>query len=287
MTARKLTSCLLLIAASLLLTQCDQQARQCPYSQDSQPAVEVSQSSQDSTNQEGAMTNNTGEAARQRKLDEPVYIVPIGDSITHGGRLADEYSWRYPLFKMLTDAGVEFDFVGAYEKGLKKQFQWPDVDGKPFDPDHQAAYGIKTAKMRNRIVEDRKKWSHAPDIALIHLGTNDQKGGNWDETVVKPLADMIEMLREENPEVIVFLGHLNFKEGAAAKIRPMVEQLAKDKTTEKSPVHTVHHYEGFNANPQGPDTDTYDWAHPNPKGQEKMARKWFEAMLPYLPIDEN
>lgn len=230
------------------------------------------------------MTNNTGEAARQRKLDEPVYIVPIGDSITHGGRLADEYSWRYPLFKMLTDAGVEFDFVGAYEKGLKKQFQWPDVDGKPFDPDHQAAYGIKTAKMRNRIVEDRKKWSHAPDIALIHLGTNDQKGDDHRKTVYEPLKDIIKMLREENPEVIVLLGHLNFSGGVAKnKIRPLVEELAKEMSTAKSPVVTVHHYKGFNANPQHPDTDTYDWAHPNPKGQKKMAAKWLEAMKPFVP----
>jgi hypothetical protein len=216
-------------------------------------------------------------------VDRPIYIVPIGDSITHGGRRDDEYSWRYPLFQMLTDAGVEFDFVGAYTRGLKGDFQWPDYKGKPFDRDHQGVYGIRTAKMRDRIRADREKWAHAPDIALIHLGTNDQKHGEWESTVVEPLRDIINMLREENPKVIVLLGHLNFTGGAAVKIRPLVEQLAKEETTDKSPVITVHHYEGFHANPEHADTDTYDWAHPNPKGQRKMARKWLEAMTPYVP----
>ncbi len=216
-------------------------------------------------------------------VDRPIYIVPIGDSITHGGRRDDEYSWRYPLFQMLTDAGVDFDFVGAYTRGLKGDFQWPDYRGKPFDRDHQGVYGIKTAKMRDRIRTDRKKWAHAPDIALIHLGTNDQKHGEWDKTVVEPLREIIEMLREENPRVIVMLGHLNFTGGAALKIRPLVEKLAEEETTESSPVITVHHYRSFHADPEHADTDTYDWAHPNPKGQRKMAEKWLEAMKPYVP----
>ncbi len=216
---------------------------------------------------------------------EPVYIVPIGDSITQGGRRDDEYSWRYPLFQILTDENVDFDFVGAYTKGLKANFKWPDYKGIPFDADHQGTYGIKTAKMCDRIKADRKKWSHAPDIALIHLGTNDQKGDGHKETVKEPLREIIKMLREENPEVVILLGHLNFKGGAAKnKIRPLVEELAKEENTEKSPVITVPHYEGFNADPAHKDTDTYDWAHPNPKGQKKMAEKWVEAMKPYIPV---
>ena len=215
--------------------------------------------------------------------DRTIYIVPIGDSITQGGRLDDEYSWRYPLFGMLTDANVPFDFVGAYKQGLKGNFRWPDYKGKPFDTDHQGTYGIKTAKMRDRIVTERKKWAHAPDIALIHLGTNDQKAEDHDEAIVKPLRDIIRMLREENPKVIIFVGHLNFPAGAAVKIRPMVEKMAQEESTPTSPVITVHHYKGFNADPKHKDTDTYDWAHPNPKGQKKMAAKWVEAMTPYVP----
>ena len=213
---------------------------------------------------------------------EPVYIVPIGDSITHGGRRPDEYSWRYPLFQILTDAGVNFDFVGAYKRGLVGNFKWPDYKGKKFDTDHQGVYGIKTAKMRDRIKTERKKWSHAPDIALIHLGTNDQGAEDHTAAVVEPLRDIIKMLREENPKVVVLVGHLNFTGGAAAKIRPLVEAMVKEMNTKESPVITVHHYKRFNADPKHRQTDTYDWAHPNPKGQKKMAARWFDAMEPYL-----
>jgi acyl-CoA thioesterase I len=232
----------------------------------------------------GACTLSSAQDNSPATSTEPVYIIPIGDSITQGGRRDDEYSWRYPLFKMLKDANVNFDFVGAYTKGLKGDFKWPDVDGVAFDTDHQGKYGIKTAKMRDRIKTDKDKWSHAPDIALIHLGTNDQKSEDYVKAVKEPLRDIIKMLRETNPNVVILLGHLNFTGGSAKKnIRPLVEELAKEENTEASPVITVNHYEGFNADPKHKDTDTYDWAHPNPKGQKKMAAKWLEAMKPYIP----
>jgi hypothetical protein len=214
-----------------------------------------------------------------------VYILPLGDSITHGGRRdREEWTYRYPLFCMLKKHEVEFDFIGSMTKGLHRDVEWPDCDGEEFDPDHEGHYGIRTGKVAANLEEWMEKWDHAPDIALIHLGTNDQKGDDHRKTVYEPLKDIIKMLREENPEVIVLLGHLNFSGGVAKnKIRPLVEELAKEMSTAKSPVVTVHHYKGFNANPQHPDTDTYDWAHPNPKGQKKMAAKWLEAMKPFVP----
>ena len=52
--------------------------------------------------------------------------------------------------------------------------------------------------------------------------------------------------------------------------------------TTKSPVITVHHYKGRIENPDKKNSDTFDWAHPNPRGQKKMAVKWYESMKPYL-----
>jgi hypothetical protein len=47
-------------------------------------------------------------------------------------------------------------------------------------------------------------------------------------------------------------------------------------------VQTVHHYRHWREKPDDMYTDTYDLAHPNLKGQEKMARNCFVAMQPYL-----
>ncbi len=44
-----------------------------------------------------------------------IYILPLGDSITQGGKIdMEEYTYRFPLFCMLKDAGVNFDFIGCF-----------------------------------------------------------------------------------------------------------------------------------------------------------------------------
>jgi len=209
---------------------------------------------------------------------EPIRILCIGDSITQGGkRDREEYTYRFPLFQMLTDTGIAFDFIGTRKKGLQSDAKWPDYKGEPFDPDHEGYYGAKTAKVRDLMKVNLPTLPPA-DFALIHLGTNDQKSEDHKASVQLPLREIIELLRNRNPKVTILLGHLNFNGGVAkSKIRPLVEELVEFSTPD-SKVATVHHYKGWNERPDHPATDTFDWAHPNPQGQRKMAAKWFDAM---------
>ncbi len=225
-----------------------------------------------------------GMAMIQNSTGEPLHILPLGDSITQGGRHGrEEYTYRWPLFKKLVDAGVDFDFIGSLNKGLDANAAWPkEYKGKPFDMDHEGVYGIKTAKALARLPEAMKKWPAAPDIVLIHLGTNDQKAPDHAKAVVEPLKAIVGMIREKNPKAVFLISHLNFNGGNALTIRPLVESMAKELNTTTSPVITVHMYEEWKENPKHAETDTFDWAHPNPKGQEKMAAKWLEAMQPFL-----
>jgi acyl-CoA thioesterase I len=208
----------------------------------------------------------------------PLRILPLGDSITQGGR-ADrpEYTYRLPLDRMLRKDKVAFQFIGSMTEGLQPEAKWPT----PFDPHHEGHYGWKTAAVRDHLPEWMPKWSGVPDIALIHLGTNDQ-GGEPQTDIVAPLREIVTMLRKANPKVVVLLGQINFNGGAALKIHPAVAALAKELATKDSPVVAVNHHDGWVEDPSQKDTDTFDWAHPNPKGQEKMARRWHEAMRPYL-----
>ncbi len=213
----------------------------------------------------------------------PIRILPLGDSITQGGR-ADraEYTYRYPLYFRLKEAGYNVDFIGSLNKGLNSDAVWPDKKGVAFDLDHEGHYGWKTAAVRDKLDEWMKAYSAPPDIALIHLGTNDQGADDFQTAIIQPLQDMIAMLRAKNPRVAVLVGHLNFNGGAALKIRPLVEQMAKDLDSAESPIITVNHFEGWHEKPDEAGSDTFDWAHPNPQGQNKMAEKWFAAMKPYL-----
>ena len=216
----------------------------------------------------------------------PVHILCVGDSITQGGkRDRQEYTYRLPLQKKLHDAGIAYDFIGTQNKGLHEDAVWPEVaPGVPFDPDHNGYYGNTTADAVCKTMAAWKDDMPAPDIVLIHLGTNDQKKLPHTETVQKPLREFIAFLRTKNPSVVVLLGHLNFNgsEGAT-DIRKYVQALADELNTPESPVRTVAHYEGWHEKPGDADSDTFDWAHPNPKGQEKMADKWLAAMKPFLP----
>ena len=218
--------------------------------------------------------------------DDPARILCVGDSITQGGR-ADrpEYTYRYPLQQKLHAAGIPFDFIGSRQAGLQPDATWPEVaPGVPFDPDHEGYYGNTTAEVVRKVEAAWTADSPTPDIVLIHLGTNDQKASDYVETVQAPLRQFIDFIRGKNPHVVILLGHLNFNdsEGAAA-IRPLVQALAEDLSTEASPIATVAHYEGWQENPDQPDTDTFDWAHPNPQGQEKMATRWFTSIQSNLP----
>jgi lysophospholipase L1-like esterase len=49
-----------------------------------------------------------------------------------------------------------------------------------------------------------------------------------------------------------------------------------------SPVVAVKHFEDWVADPRRAESDTYDWIHPNPRGQSRMALAWFAALRPYL-----
>jgi lysophospholipase L1-like esterase len=209
---------------------------------------------------------------------EPIRILCVGDSITQGGkRDRQEYTYRYPLFQMLKDARIHFDFIGTQSQGLQPDARWPNYRDMPFDPDHEGYYGAKTATVRNHLLSNLPKLP-PPDYALVHLGTNDLRSDDYVATVQKPLSQIIEMLRDRNPNVTILLGHLNFNGGPAeTKLRPLVEDLTK-LSTPKSKVITVHHYQGWIEHPNTPGTDTFDWAHPNPQGQLKMAANWFRAL---------
>ncbi|MGK7397616.1 MAG: SGNH/GDSL hydrolase family protein [Candidatus Cyclobacteriaceae bacterium M3_2C_046] len=218
-------------------------------------------------------------------FQEPVRILAVGDSITQGGkRDRPEYTYRLPLQMLLLKNGLAFDFIGSRQKGLHEDAEWPDLNqDTPFDPDHEGYYGNKTRDVVRKVREAFADYQAVPDIVLVHLGTNDQKHGDFETNVGQPLREFIAFLRQTNPEVIVLLGHLNFNGGEPAlAIRQVVESVANELDQPESPVKTVHHYQGWIEQPDKVYTDTFDWAHPNLKGQEKMAFNWYAAMKTYL-----
>ena len=239
-------------------------------------------------------------------MAEAIRILPLGDSITQGGRNdREEYTYRFPLFRMLTEAGYDVDFVGSLKGGLHGDAKWPALAGKPFDPDHEGHYGWKTAAVRDKLAGWLKAYPAAPDIVLIHLGTNDQGAANAATTKSADDPSQNHHRRKAAARALRCRHHSAVHRHGrhAPREEPQRGRPGRPPELQRrrrhphpqagrgdgakaqhrgSPVITVHHYKGWLENPGVPNTDTFDWAHPNPKGQEKMAANWLEAMKPYL-----
>lgn len=201
-------------------------------------------------------------------------VMPIGDSITQANTMTDSY--RRPLWRDLADVGFDVDFVGS----LNTNFDGP-TPNPDFDLDHEGHWGWRADQF---LAADRlPQWALAqqPDVALIHLGTNDVRVGQDTASTIDELRQIIEILRGVNPGVVVFLARVipSTQPWASGleSLNSEIPNLVASMDTAASPVLIVDQFAGFDAS-----IDTYDGVHPNLAGETKMAAKWFAALAPQL-----
>jgi len=222
------------------------------------------------------------------RVPGPIRILPLGDSVTQGGLVGrPEYTYRYPLYYMLKERGYDIDFVGSTNKGLQEGAVWPDRNGIPFDLDHEGHYGWKTAEVRDHLEQWMTTYPAPPDIVLLQLGSNDIDAPDFEAAAIAPLKDIIAMVRTKNPHAAFLVGHMMETGRVYRARRSLFEKLARDANRPDSPVTTVLHYKDWHERPDLPYSDTFDWAHPNPRGQQKMADKYLAAMVPLLDRLKN
>ena len=126
-----------------------------------------------------------------------VKIMPIGDSITQSA--AGHDSFRYELWKKLASGGFSFDFVGSMTKPYGGNY----IHNSGWDMNHEGHWGWRA----DQISAGMGGWAaaHKPDIALLHIGSNDM---NQNQSVASTLADIgniITRLRAANPQVTILL----------------------------------------------------------------------------------
>ena len=203
-------------------------------------------------------------------------IMPIGDSITEAS--GSRNSYRRPLWHLLNDAGIDVNFVGSRNGNRDGQVPNPD-----FDSDHEGHWGWRADRFlqNNRI--DGWAQTHQPDVALIHLGTNDIFQDQSVSGTINEIGDIIDRLRSVNPDIIVLLAQIiptsDPGRPSLAAFNQAIPGLASSKNTQRSPVVVVDQSSGFNAA-----ADTYDGVHPNLVGETKIANKWHAALLPLISV---
>lgn len=165
------------------------------------------------------------------------------------------------------DEGLKFDFVGSENSG----------NGSSFDSDHEGHSALRAG----RLLGGLPVWlqGYTPDIVLLHAGTNDALDGNTTESTVNDLMQIIDVLRADNPNVVILLAKLiPIADPEANEIinslNAEIDGIAAEKNTLQSPVIVVDQNTYFITK-----YDTYDGVHPNRSGEVVMADRWFAAIM--------
>jgi len=211
-----------------------------------------------------------------------VKILPLGDSITCASKY--KLSYRYPLWQKLVDAGKQVEFIGSQKKlkGNTGRTQWDSYKGLSFPPANEGHSGWRTDQILNGLNDSVKgidQWlkGYKPDIALVHLGTNDVYQHQTPESTRDELAQVIAKLRTNNPRIKVLLARIvpMKTDKSVLRLNQLIAQLAQKLNKAHSPVISVDMYSGFSIH-----TDMQkDQIHPNASGERKMAQRWFNALM--------
>lgn len=200
----------------------------------------------------------------------PVRIHIIGDSITES--YAGRPSLRYHLDQHLTNANYAFDFVGHNSGVFGGAPLYPN-----FDQDHECYSGWQI----NHMLLDIDVWAQEsqPDIAIIHLGTNDVIRNQPAAANIAEMELLIDILRGANPNVTVLVAQIIPIVGRAVEpFNALLPGMCAAKDTPTSRVVAVDHYTPFD-----PALHMLgDGLHPNNLGEQVMAQVWFDALRDFM-----
>lgn len=209
-----------------------------------------------------------------------VRIMPLGNSITYDESYADVQSprpaglrsaYRNYLWYKLRDARYWADFVGSRTAGQ-------DII-PTFDPHNEGYPGYTSNQIADIVYA--KLLSSAPDIVLLHIGSND-----WDENVAGVNRILNEIDRYESHahhHVKVILARIINRPAYYDWIHDFnrnLQNLANSRIANGDDIYVVDMENGAGINYS---TDFQDPTHPNDTGYSKMANVWFNALKRFLP----
>lgn len=230
---------------------------------------------------------------------DPLQILCIGDSITVGytDNLAGEpfnFGYRGHLYKLLTDAGYVFQFVGDSPQPWNGAFGLdptiggsykPDFDLRELDQDyHQGGEGATIQAIGN--------WFQSvdPDVVLLMIGIN----GISVESPAK-LNGLVNEIVTQKPDAHVIVAQIT----PYVNTQPALNQLVYDYnvyirdtliptfTAAGHNVSTVDMYSLFLTDPENHEASIAEGVHSNyfnhpwnsgVAGYDAMARRWFEGI---------
>jgi len=200
----------------------------------------------------------------------PIRIMPLGDSITVGIGDTTNGGYRGPLYQALTAAGHSVDFVGS------------QVGGAITDPHHEGHSGWRADEIRNNI----SAWlgAAAPDIVLLHIGTNDITQGEHAPAITTEIAQILvavgnyESANHRTIPVIVarIINRSNPLDALGIEttaLNASIASMTADRIAAGDHLVVVDHESALSY-----PADLADVVHPNAGGYGKMATVWSNAL---------
>ncbi|MCF7972179.1 MAG: hypothetical protein K9N55_00020 [Phycisphaerae bacterium] len=199
---------------------------------------------------------------------DPVKIMLIGGSLTEG--LNSSVAFRRYLDGMLRRQGHLIDFVGSRKKHHDNQ---TEPDSYEYDVDHQGHWGKNSDWLAHHM--DALLIDHVPDIAVIHMGTEDILSGGGtaealtDEIIVN-IGTVINALRARNESVNIVLATsipVHSKTEQVNLLNLKITQYSRHHFKAQSPVVIADQHTGFIVT-----SDLAVNGMPNARGAKQMAR---------------
>lgn len=216
----------------------------------------------------------------------PIKIMAMGDSITAGMPGNGYYTYRDELYDLLTREGYEFDFVGSQTSGNFKDNQHEGYSGYT-----TSALLAKPAGGGDNIVKQAVT-TYAPDVVLLHIGTNDLLGGVEVQDASNNTFTIVNTILSLNSQTKVILAQIigfndvrsTFNDNQRERITYFNEKLALGLSAYQKgdwagrlklvDMYTALTYDFL----AGAGKHFMDTTHPNATGSDLMAARWFAAL---------
>lgn len=206
---------------------------------------------------------------------DPLRVLPLGDSNTHGwDNSKDEATWeayRKPLWDMATSRGLSIDFVGPRSNGSANL---PDHD-------HFGVSGITATEVAG-LAQDLAQQTQ-PDVVLLMLGSNDAlREGDAAQTVPGELLSIMRSIVSVTPHAEILFASLPAVNAELLPFRADANEIREAINAQLPGVAAQARAEGIDARfvpvSYGLD-DLTDGAHLTEAAHGRLAQAWFDALI--------
>jgi len=223
---------------------------------------------------------------------EPVRVLLLGDSLTHGS--AGDWTWRYRFWRHLAETeAAPVDLVGP-ASDLRAGSQ--DYVDPAFDTDHASLWGAQLTEQVAGAFDLAA--TYRPDVVVTLIGLNDVAWkGRSPAQVEEDMRRTIAELRRGAPGVDVVVGLIPLTEvPLVPETNARYSSLAAELDSAGERVVTAATDVGYRRSTPERQRQTYDPVHPNSRGEVRIAAAVADAVaslgigeayprpLPALPV---